>query len=215
MGLFDNNIFGSSSSIVADPLRNLKLPNREDKFSIIREILGVPNLGYDIDELRNIPGISLITSLVDHIRENVIPKRGSILHCSLYGVEHTGIYLENNRIVDLSGDGSIRLKKPEEFIAGTSALAIYVACTDTTPLYRSIIADRAEKMIGSRKDYHLLMDNCHRFTGYCVTGEDKERLVNTFSELQMKITSEFNITRNNEFTWRVWEQDSNQKFITE
>lgn len=170
----------------------------------------LPEHGTEIDSLRHIPVVSLATSFIDNVfRDRVIPKRGSIVHCSLFGVEHTGIYIGNGKIVDLDGNGNIEIRTPKQFIDGTSAISIYVACKNSNPLYKEIIAERAEKMIGRTRDYHLTLDNCHRFTNYCLTGDYKnENLFNNFIDVNKSIVSVYNINTNNEFTWRAWEQEN-------
>ena len=47
---------------------------------------------------------------------NVQPAIGSIVYCNLLiAVEHTGIYVGNNKIVHLDGEGIVKLVSPKEF----------------------------------------------------------------------------------------------------
>ena len=47
---------------------------------------------------------------------NVQPAIGSIVYCNLLiAVEHTGIYVGNNRIVHLDGEGIVKLVSTKEF----------------------------------------------------------------------------------------------------
>jgi hypothetical protein len=66
---------------------------------------------------------SLKKSIIDNvIRDKVTPIEGSIVHCSLFGAEHTGVYVGNNQIVELLGTGEVRIASPEIFKSGTNAL---------------------------------------------------------------------------------------------
>ena len=49
-------------------------------------------------------------SFVDNvIKDKVLPESGCIVYCALAfgGAEHTGVYIGNNQIVELNGDGRI------------------------------------------------------------------------------------------------------------
>ena len=152
---------------------------------------------------RHTPIGSLKQSIVDNfIREKVIPIRGSILHCSLFGVEHTGVYIGNNQIVELLGTGEIRIATPEMFIGRTNAISIYVACNGTQPLGGWDIAERAKSMTNSTRIYHLLKDNCHQFAVGCING-DFENSRNYFALLEYSIKE--NMNAGHPIEWRVWD----------
>lgn len=145
---------------------------------------------------------SLKQSIIDNvIREKVIPIRGSILHCSLFGAEHTGIYIGNNQIVELLGTGEIRMSTPQMFIERTNAMSIYVACNGTLPLGGWDIAERAKNMMNSTRSYHFLKDNCHQFTAGCITG-DLENSKKYFAFLEYLIKE--NMNAGHAIEWRVW-----------
>lgn len=146
---------------------------------------------------------SLEKSIVDNVfRDKVSPVLGAILHCSLFGVEHTGIYVGNNNIVELNGDGTVRLTTPEGFISGTNAISIYVACHGTSPLGGAHIAERALEMVGKSRSYNFLMDNCHQFTVGCITG-DFENSTNFFTFVESSIKKHMN--GGSSINWRVWD----------
>jgi len=148
---------------------------------------------------------SLTKSFVDNVfKDKVIPIKGSIIHCSLFGVEHTGVYIGNGRIVELLGTGYIRETSVEGFIDGTNAISIYVACNATSPLGSKVIANRAIRMIDKKRKYNLVMDNCHQFTAGCITG-DFENYSNAFTFLENKIIKKMN--SGNDIVWRVWDLD--------
>lgn len=199
MGLFDDfSDFTKGLPLTTEGSWGSKRKNKE-QVELLTEII------------RHTPVGSFLESTIDNIvRDKVNPKRGSILHCSMYGVEHTGIYIGSNQIVDLDGNGNISKKDPKRFINGTNAISIYVACDDTSVLYSNSIADAAEKSIGDKRKYDLLADNCHRFAGYCITKDyDSEKLVETFSGLEKIIKNHFSPKK---FTWRVWDLASDQMF---
>jgi hypothetical protein len=154
-----------------------------------------------IDE--HTPTGSLKKSFVDNVfKDKVTPVKGSILHCSLFGAEHTGIYIGDNQIAELLGTGEIRIASPEMFIDGTNAISIYVACCGTDPLGGEFIAKRAIDMIDSTRNYHLLTDNCHQFTTGCITG-NFENSANYFALVESSIKN--NMNNGNSIEWRVWE----------
>lgn len=149
------------------------------------------------------PGGSLRKSFVDNvIKDKVMPQKGAILHCSLYGVEHTGVYIGNNKIVELLGNGDIRIATPSMFLSGTNAISIYVACNGTIPLGSEGIAKRAEEMVGNSRKYNIILDNCHQFTAGCILG-DYENADNFFLFVESTIKEKMNGGKSIE--WRVWD----------
>lgn len=85
-----------------------------------------------------VPGYSKAETFADrYIRDTVVPIRASILYCDLrIGpmkdiVEHTGIYIGNERIVELQGKakrGKIRITNKYGFLKNTGFHEIRVAC---------------------------------------------------------------------------------------
>lgn len=146
---------------------------------------------------------SFTKSFVDNvIKDKVVPIPGSILHCSLWGPEHTGIYIGNDEIVELLGSGEIRKTNASGFMEGTNAISIYVACNKTEPLGSVEIAQRAKNKIGTKRNYNLIMDNCHQFTAGCILN-DYENSTNFFTLLESIIENKMNYGRIIE--WRVWD----------
>ena len=146
---------------------------------------------------------SLQKSFVDNVlRDKVLPIEGSIVHCSLFGVEHTGVYVGNGKIVELLGTGVIRKSGPGGFINGTNSVSIYVACDGENPIGSSTVANRARSMVGSSRDYNLVLDNCHQFSCGCISG-NFENANNYFWLVESEIAQVLNGGK--DITWRVWE----------
>ncbi len=112
----------------------------------------------------------------------VKPRIGSVVKVGLLGgADHTGIYVGNDEIVELNGDGDIRIVSAEEFIEGDDLFTrigtfIYVACAqdsdgDCYALGSKEIASRARRAVGETRDYNVVWENCHMFTEYCITGK--------------------------------------------
>lgn len=152
--------------------------------------------------------ISLAISAVEHIVDNVVrdqvdePEIGSVVYCDLaIGLaEHSGVYLGNGEIMHLNGNGVIERVSPNEFMAGTTALSIYVSCNGSWATGCSKVARRAivfQNTFCSR-DYNWLLDNCHQFTSACITGD----IDNSHSFLWMlkdQCVSQLGVD-----CWRVW-----------
>jgi len=153
-----------------------------------------------------VPGYSILESLADnYLRDTVIPKPGSILHCSLYGAEHTGIYIGNGEVVELQGKlshnaGAIHITNKSGFTAGTNALTIYIACfgNGSEPIGSEQVAQRARALVGQIRKYHLFRENCHIFVSSCITGNFSNH-DKFFIELQNTIRATYG-----NFNWRVW-----------
>lgn len=170
-------------------------------FSLLKIVAGYKVKSYIEDHT---PIGSLRKSFIDNVvRERVVPINGSILYCSFFGAEHTGVYVGNNKIVELLGSGEIRISSPEMFISGTNAVSIYVACDSTDPLGGDEIAVRAKRMAGRSRNYNLVLDNCHQFTSGCISG-DFENADNYFLLVENKIERAMN--NGASINWRVWER---------
>jgi hypothetical protein len=147
----------------------------------------------------------LLKSFVDNvIRDKVSsPAIGSVLHCDLLNVEHSGIYVGNGLIVHLDGSGVIEYVKPKEFLERlggfNTAISIYVSCKNGSPVGSAEAANRAKSMVGKKRNYNLVMDNCHQFTAGCLSG-NFENPCNFFTFLEDETRRRLG---SNE--WRVWD----------
>lgn len=149
-------------------------------------------------------GKSLANSFVDNVfREKVTPVPGSILYCDLaFCIEHSGIYLGGGQIAHLDGSGQIEIVSPEIFLGRLRgwnvARSVYVSCADDIAVGCTHIAKRAKAMAGTRRDYSLILDNCHRFVSGCITGnfENSDRF---WWMLKQQVEQRLGAT-----AWRVW-----------
>lgn len=101
--------------------------------------------------------------------KDVVP--GSIVCCEVYNeLDHTGIWISKDIIVELSNSGLVRAVSAERFINGSSGSSVFIA-TDKTG--NAIVIDKlAEVALESVYDYRkykLLKYNCHTFMAECIT----------------------------------------------
>lgn len=137
-------------------------------------------------------------------QQSALPVPGTPVYCNLALVaEHTGIYIGDNKIVHLNGNGRIEAVTPRVFVNRLDginpAVSIYFAAVGGKAVGTQKIADRARAMIGKRRDYNVLLDNCHQFTCGCLSG-DFENPCNYFTLVQAEIWSKFGI-----FSWKEWD----------
>jgi len=113
-------------------------------------------------------------TIFDKFKENVEPGIGALVYCELFKMEHSGIYLGNNRIAQLSGKGNIEVVSPSRFTDNITTIDtdIFIPVNrDGEPITCYEAAINAEKMIGSKRPYNLILDNCHQFSSGCITGD--------------------------------------------
>ena len=146
-------------------------------------------------------------SFVDNVlRDLALPTRGSVVYCdlALNTVEHTGIYVGDNKIVHLDGSGLIEIVTPEKLLqrlgGWNTAMSIYISCDGKHAVGSSKVADRALSMVKRRRSYNALFDNCHQFTTGCLTGEFDKNGCNYM--WMVKSTAKDVLGAS---TWRVWE----------
>lgn len=204
MGLFDD-LLGSSKGGLDDLLRNGRLdgpvvtPGIQVDPKLVELVTDVAKT-----VIEHSPVGSLAKSFVDNvIRGQVFPVEGSIVHCSLYGVEHSGVYVGSGMIVELCGSGEIRSTGPEGFIEGTNAISVYVACDGEHPIGSDAVANLARASIGDCRNYNVVLDNCHQFACGCITGEFSDGST-LFTILEQTISKHLNGGR--PVTWRVWDR---------
>lgn len=100
----------------------------------------------------------------------VILEPGSVVCCGIFGVlQHTGIYVGDNQIVELHGSGLIRAVSFERFLNDRSGKYIFVACNAKgQPLTSLPALNAAAEQVFQYIDYDVLENNCHQFVLNCV-----------------------------------------------
>jgi hypothetical protein len=139
-----------------------------------------------------------------HFKDLVIPrpllKAGAIVWCDLAlgSAEHTGIYVGNDKIIELNGDGYIKLVNLYEFVrSGLSrtGITLYTICDVWGKvLYDPQNANRAINYMeeNPNRGYNLFFRNCHQFTAACITG-NLNNSCSTFEGVKLHVKSKFNI----------------------
>ena len=133
---------------------------------------------------------ALVASEASRVRRNAgagrliaPPPPGTPLLVSLaLAVEHTGIYLGNNRVAELRCDGAVAEATLTEFINGDSedplsfrnGTRIFAACDAKTrkPIGARRVWQTAHEAVrrGASRPYDILLDNCHLFVAACAAG---------------------------------------------
>lgn len=156
------------------------------------------------------PANNLRKSIRDNVFRDKIetPRLGSIVYCDLlFGyAEHSGVYVGNGRIAQLSGKGNVEAVSPKKFIGNTTAISIYVSCLEKKAVGDPLVAMRASKMVGEERDYNLLWDNCHQFASGCLSGDFEN--ANNFLWMLKDRTADV-LGAN---TWRVWDLETAELF---
>ncbi|MFV7784011.1 lecithin retinol acyltransferase family protein [Shewanella marisflavi] len=136
--------------------------------------------------------VSPLSPSVLHLGEvKVAPKPGALVCCFVFGViEHTGIWLGDDTLVELHGSGLIRPVSATRFLAGRTGSRIFVACDHQhQPLIGESVLERAEQAIYQYREYDLFDNNCHRFVWSCLTGEEKS--ISSFDKLNRLLAAHF------------------------
>lgn len=125
-------------------------------------------------------------------KQQVKPEFGAIVCCGIAGIlEHTGIWIGEDTIIELDGNGLIKPVSSSRFIGERSGKHIFIACDSTaTPLASADAAARAIALIYQYRDYHLLQNNCHQFVWQCFVDGDQQ--LTTFNALNKRLASYFN-----------------------
>lgn len=130
------------------------------------------------------------------------PDIGSVVYCDLVtGIaEHSGIYVGDNTIIHLTKYGFVERCTPSKFMEDTTARNIYVSCYNGHPSGSVEAAYRAKALADARdwRKYNVILNNCHMFSEYCLTGKEN---TTTFLTL-LKYTCEKTLPAN---TWHIWD----------
>lgn len=150
----------------------------------------------------------------DAVRDKVKPIKGSIVKCDLaVGLDHSGVYVGDERIAHRDGGGHIELVSPKDFVSrlgGRNPTSkIYVSCCGQNAVGSTSVAERALEAYSFRKDkteqlgYNLIFKNCHHFSQHCLTGlkSDKQGTMDfTFTSLEKTLKDEYGFNM-----WRLWD----------
>ncbi len=127
----------------------------------------------------------------------VQPQIGAIVCCGVAGIlDHTGIWIGDNTIAELDGNGLIKPISSQRFIKERSGKQIFIACDSLAqPLASDFVSERAIKQLFSYQDYHVLYNNCHQFVWQCFPSQQSgefQQNITTFRELNYNIAHYFN-----------------------
>lgn len=135
--------------------------------------------------------IAIYPSDVLATEQKVKPRIGAVVCCGIGGIlDHTGIWVDDNTIVELDGEGLIKPISVQRFTKERSGKQVFIACDSTaTPLSSELSAKRALVQIFQVRDYHVIDNNCHQFIWQCFN--DNNDKVTTFKALNMKLAHFF------------------------
>lgn len=121
----------------------------------------------------------------------VKPVVGAIVCCGIGGVlDHTGIWVDDNTIVELDGKGLIKPVSVSRFTQNRTGKQIFIACDSmATPLACNNAAQRAISQIFQVRDYDVITNNCHQFIWQCFCPDDSN--TTTFKDLNVKLATYF------------------------
>lgn len=122
----------------------------------------------------------------------VEPKPGSVVCCEVFGMlDHTGIWIDKDTIVELSENGLVKAVSSERFLQERSGEHIYVACDrHHQPIIIPGAEQRAINSVFSYREYHLINNNCHRFVLDCLTGSNDK--ITRFQSLNEQLANLIN-----------------------
>lgn len=113
---------------------------------------------------------------------------GALVFCELgKEAEHSGIYIGNGGIVELNGDGWVQRVTPISFYSSSqyrTGNEIYTFTDLNGNIISSKeIANRAKNKVGTKINYNVAVNNCHKFSAGCITGNFDNFNV-TFTQLK-------------------------------
>lgn len=123
---------------------------------------------------------------------SVAPRVGALVCCGIGGIlDHTGIWVDDNTIIELDGEGLIKPISPKRFTQERTGKQIFIACDSSgQPICCLEAAERAVAQIYQYRDYHLIDNNCHNFIWQCYQPNDET--ITTFKSLNINLAKMFN-----------------------
>lgn len=145
-----------------------------------------------IDLDRHESPIAIYPSDVMSTEQIVKPKVGAIVCCGIGGVlDHTGIWVDDDTIIELDGEGLIKPISVKRFTKERSGKHIFMACdSNANPLACGYAAKKAIAQIFQSRKYHVIDNNCHQFVWQCFELTTKN--VVTFKDLNINLANKFN-----------------------
>jgi hypothetical protein len=121
----------------------------------------------------------------------VKPEVGAIVCCGIGGIlEHSGIWIGDNTIVEVDGNGLIKAVSVQRFTQTRSGDGIFIACDSLgRPLVSELAAQKAIEQIYQVINYHLFNNNCHQFIWQCFQADVKS--ITTFKALSLNMAKFF------------------------
>lgn len=126
---------------------------------------------------------------------SVHPAIGSVVYCNLAVVaEHSGIYVGDNKIVHLNGNGRIEIVSAERFCErfGGKNPAFTIFCPTNwrgKSLGEKQVAEYALNCVGRVVNYNPAINNCHCFTASCL--ERQARFCPSFATLEGLVAEKY------------------------
>jgi len=155
------------------------------------EVQSLEHLGKYDSPVATYPS-DLLLSMESGYAIEVQPKVGAIVCCGLGRIlDHTGIYIGDNTIVELSGSGLVKAISMKRFLSERSGKQIFIACdSKTQPLVNDLAAKKVTEQIFNYYEYDVINNNCHRFIWQCFAQRDED--ISTFKSLNYKIAEYYN-----------------------
>jgi hypothetical protein len=121
----------------------------------------------------------------------VKPQVGALVCCGIGGLlDHTGIWVDENTIIEVDGEGLIKPISVKRFTKERSGNHIFIACdSQGKPLASEMAAQRALEQIYQCIDYHMIENNCHQFIWQCFKPQDSA--LTTFKALNIRLATLF------------------------
>lgn len=151
----------------------------------------------------------IVNPLINKIRypsTSVEPGKGSPIYCDLgFGfVEHSGIYIGNFEAIQLNGRGLVEVVNLFDFtdnISTTSRDVFFpLDKVNSIPIEFDEAYDNALRKRGKLIKYNVVLNNCHKFTSGCLTGDFNQN--NQLLDF-MKCTTEQ--VYGKKIIWRRWD----------
>jgi len=135
----------------------------------------------------NEPAVAIYPSDLFKTEQVVEPVVGALLCCGIGGLlDHTGIWVGDNTILELDGNGLIKPISSQRFTQERSGEHIFIACDSVgKPLASELAAQRAIAQIYEYRDYHVIENNCHQFIWECFNPGDTQ--LTTFKQLNARL----------------------------